>query len=198
MESTRVSLLAAATSGSDSAWSRIVDLYQPLIFHWLRRHDVPHHDAEELTQDVMSVLVKELPIFSHSGRAGSFRSWVRQITVNRAKGYWRAGKLRTGPTGTSSFARMIEQLEDEKSDLSSHWDQEHDQHILRRLLATMDSEFEPATVAAFRRQVFDEASAEQVAAELNLTIGAVYSAKSRVLRKLREEAAGLLGECTIS
>ena len=198
MSSTRLSLLAEAGAGADQAWSRLVEMYRPLVYGWLRRHDVAHHDAEELTQDVLSVVFQELPTFSHSGRTGAFRHWLRQITVNRARGFWRAGRISRAAAGNSSFQSMVDQLADESSALSRVWDREHDQHILRELLRRMESEFTPATMQAFRRQVFDGASADEVAAELKMSVGAAYSAKSRVLRKLRQQAAGLVDEVVFS
>lgn len=198
MYSTRISLLASAGSGADHAWSELVELYRPLVYGWLRRHEVAHHDAEELTQDVLSVVFQELPSFSHSGRTGAFRSWLRQITVNRALGFWRAGRLRQPARGTSSFRQVVEQLADESSELSRSWDREHDQHVLRELLHRVEAEFTAETMQAFRRQVFDGAAADEVAGDLEMTVGAAYSAKSRVLRKLRQYAAGLVDESVFS
>lgn len=198
MDSTHLSLLMQASAGSGYAWTRLVEIYHPLVYGWLRGHDVQHHDAEELSQDVMSVVVKELPEFSHSGRTGAFRTWLRQITVNRARGFWRAGKVRASATDQSTVLLMVQQLEDPESTISARWDREHDQHVLRFALAKVESEFEAATLAAFRRQVFDEISAEHVARELGITVGAAYSAKSRVLRKLRQEVAGLVDESVFS
>ena len=198
MESTRLSLLTQASSGSDRAWAQMLEVYQPLVYGWLRRHEVAHHDAEELTQDVLSVVVKELPQFSHSGNKGAFRHWLRQITVNRARGFWRSGKIRPSATGETRFLQMVEQLADDNSTLSQRWDREHDQHVLRELLKRMESEFAPGTLTAFHRQVFDGATADDVAVELGITVGAAYSAKSRVLRKLRQAAEGLVDEAVFS
>ena len=64
--------------------------------------------------------------------------------------------------------------------------------MLRCLLDLMEREFEPDTVRAFRRLAVDGAPAAEVARELGTTVGAVYVAKSRVLRRIREEADGLL------
>jgi RNA polymerase sigma-70 factor (ECF subfamily) len=72
------------------------------------------------------------------------------------------------------------------------WDREHEEHVVRRLLELLEGEFNPKTLQAFRRQVFDGAEAEAVAAELEMTVPAVYVAKSRVLARLRKEAEGLL------
>jgi RNA polymerase sigma-70 factor (ECF subfamily) len=190
MQSTRISLLSAASSGTEQAWNQLVELYRPLVFGWLLRHDVSHHDAEDLSQDVMAVVVRELPNFEHCGSTGAFRNWLRTITANRAKGFWRAGKIRPAASGRSSFLLMIEQLEDENSLSSQLWNREHDAHVLRQLLIDIEPEFEPATFQAFRRQVYDRTPAEQVARELGISVGAVYSAKSRVLRRLRQAAGG--------
>jgi len=192
MQSTRISLLANARAGSEHAWTRLVELYQPLVYGWLRRHDVAHHDAEELTQEVLTVVVQELPRFSHSGNRGAFRHWLRQVTVNRAKGFWRSGKLRPAATGDSNFREIIDQLADDGSEISKLWDREYDNHVLRQLLQQVESECEPATFQAFRRLVFEEHTAADVARDLGQTIGATYSARARVLRRLRELAAGII------
>jgi RNA polymerase sigma-70 factor (ECF subfamily) len=168
-----------------------VGLYQPLIHGWLLRQHVLPQEAEDLTQDVLAVVVKELPRFEHAGRPGAFRAWLRTVTVNRARLYWREGSARAGGAGRVALA-TIEELADPDSSLSRLWDEEHDAHLLQRLLALMEQEFEPATLQAFRRLTFDAASGQQVADELGMSLAAVYGAKSRVLQRLRQEAEGLL------
>src|SRR5262245_60022110 len=167
MDLTSLSLLQRAKGGSDPDWDRLVALFQPLIHNWLRRHGLPHHAAEELTQEVLLVVLRELGDFAHPGRPGAFRGWLRSITANRARAYWKADKFRP-ITGGADFHAAIEQLEDPHSELSRLWDREHDEHVVRRLLELMESEFTPKTLQAFRRQVLDGLSAEEVAAELDL------------------------------
>jgi RNA polymerase sigma-70 factor (ECF subfamily) len=191
MESTRTSLLCRARQGEESAWRRVVALYQPLIQGWLLRQHILPQEAEDLTQDILAVLVKELPRFEHAGRPGAFRAWLRTVTVNRARLYWREGSARAGTAGRATL-EYIEELADPDSSLSRLWDEEHDAHVLRRLLAQMELEFEPATLQAFRRLTFDSVSAQEVAGEMGMSLAAVYGAKSRVLQRLREEAEGLL------
>jgi RNA polymerase sigma-70 factor, ECF subfamily len=198
MDATDLSLLERARDGLDHAWDRLVALYQPLTYNWLRRQGLPHHAAEELTQEVLVVVLKELPSFTHPGAAGAFRGWLRRITANRARAYWKAGRHRAAAAGGSDFHAAVEQLEDPHSKLSQLWDREHDQHVVRRLLELMEEEFEPRTLKAFRRQVLEGVAAEQVATELGMSVGAAYVAKSRVLARLRKEAAGLLEEAELS
>jgi RNA polymerase sigma-70 factor (ECF subfamily) len=191
MENTRASLLLRARQGEESAWRRLVDLYQPLIRAWLLRQQVRPQEADDLTQDVLAVLVRQLPRFEHAGRPGAFRAWLRTVTVNRARLFWRAGSGRAEGGGLVVLQR-IEELADPDSPLSRLWDEEHDEHVLRRLLGLMEQEFEPATLRAFRRLTFDGASGQQVADELGMSVAAVYGAKSRVLQRLRQEAQELL------
>lgn len=89
---------------------------------------------------------------------------------------------------------MIAQLEDPDSDLSRVWNEEHDRHVMRRLLELLRDEFEPRTWQAFQRFALDNLPAAEVAKELNMTANAVFIAKSRVLARLRQESAGLLDE----
>jgi RNA polymerase sigma-70 factor (ECF subfamily) len=186
---TSKSLLLRAGGGDETAWARLVDLYQPMIRAWLLRHLVHPQEADDLTQDVLAVLVRELARFAHAGRPGSFRGWLRTITVNRAREAWRAGRCR--PRG-GDFGEVLDHLADPDSPLTASWDREHDAHVLRRILTLLESEFEPATVRAFRRLVFDGARPADVAAELGMTLAAIYGAKSRVLARLRQEAEGLI------
>ena len=198
MDATHLSLLTQARSGSHAAWTRMVELYQPLIYGWLRRHGVSHHDAEELSQDSLLAVARELPRFSHSGNVGAFRLWVYRITANRARAFWRAGRVRATATGDSRFRDIVEQFEDPGSELSQAWEREHDRFLLLRLLETIQSDFTANSLTAFRRQVFDGATAEQVAAELGITVAAVYSARSRILQRLRREAEGLVDDSALA
>jgi RNA polymerase sigma factor (sigma-70 family) len=192
MPETSISLLDRLRDSPDAAsWQRLVDLYTPLIQSWLRRQGLQPADADDLAQEVLAVLVRELPGFQHQ-RPGSFRSWLRTITVNRLRNFWRASQTRAVATGDSDMLRRLDELEDPRSELSRLWDQEHDEHIMKRAMELIESDFAPSTWKAFRRQVLEGASVDTVAAELSLSANAVIIAKSRVLSRLREEIRGLV------
>jgi RNA polymerase sigma-70 factor (ECF subfamily) len=193
MPETSFSLLEQIRLGADSAaWSRLVDLYTPLIHTWLHRYGVPAHDSDDLTQEVLSAVVRDLPVFSHDLRRGALRRWLRTITVNRLRNYWRGRDHRPVVVGGSAFDEALAQLEDPESRLSLLWDEEHDRHVLNQLMELIRPEFEPATWNAFQRLVVDGRPSADVAAELNLSVNAVRIAKSRVVRRLRQEMETLI------
>ena len=174
----------------EEAWKRFVDLYAPLIRGWLRRYSVAEQDAEDLTQEVMAVMIRQFPSFEHNHRCGAFRNWLRTVTVNQLRALWRT---RRGPcvNGDSAVMRMLDQLADPDSSLSKLWDQQHDQHVAAKLMELIRPHFEATTWQAFRRVAVDGEKAALVAQDLGISVNAVLLAKSRVLSRLRQELRGL-------
>jgi RNA polymerase sigma-70 factor (ECF subfamily) len=189
MNTTRKSVLLAFQTGEGN---RFVDLYQPLITYFLVKLGVHQQDVEDLAQDVLAVVVGALPKFTHNGRKGAFRAWLRVITTNRVREWWRKNRHNPQACGGSDFLKMVEQLEDPASALSGLWDREHDQQVLQRLLSLVERSVDSQTKNIFHRLVYDNARAADIAAELNIDIGIVYAAKSRTLHRLRDEAKDLL------
>jgi RNA polymerase sigma-70 factor (ECF subfamily) len=190
---TSVSLLDRLREEPDAdAWRRLVDMYTPLIRGWLRRHGLPPQEADDLVQEVLAVVVRRLPDFRREERTGAFRRWLRTITVNCLRDFWRRQRGRPLATGDSDFRNVLDQLEDPDSALSRLWDEEHDRHVTQRLLEMIRPHFEPSTWRAFQRVALEGVPPDQVAAELGLSVNAVFIAKSRVLCRLRQEGAGLI------
>lgn len=192
MQTTHASLLErlrlAGPRSSD--WGVLQDIYVPLIRHWLARSAELGADADDLAQEVLLVVVKELPSFRRQ-RDGSFRAWLRQVTVNRVRA-WRRERQRRPAVGIDPADEFLSQLEDGDSELSRRWDAEYDRHVFDKLLAVVRPDFEPATWEAFRLFAVEGRKAAEAAAKTGLTENAVLLAKSRVLRRLRQEAAELL------
>src|SRR5437879_712678 len=126
-------------------WQRLQDLYLPLIHHWLSRVPDLRDEGDDLVQEVFVVLVQELPSFVRQ-RDGSFRAWLRQITVNRIRAFWKGRRLHA--LGQEAD-QLLAQLVDSTSDLARQWDREHDEHVVRKLLAIVQPDFEPRTWQAF-------------------------------------------------
>ena len=180
------------TEANDQAWNQLDRLYTPLIHGWLSRQNVLGADREDLAQDVLLVVLRKLPQFEHNHRPGAFRNWLRRITLNCLRDFWRTKKIRPISDGDTSFEMALDQLADESSDICRKWNEDHDRIVTRQLLDQIQPQFEPATWSAFEQVAIREKPAQQVATELGVSIGTVYKAKSRVLARLREAASGLI------
>jgi RNA polymerase sigma-70 factor (ECF subfamily) len=189
---TSVSLLERlAGAPTDDDWRRLNDLYQPLLRAWMARAEVPASDVDDLVQDVLFVISRDISGFEWRGQ-GAFRAWLRTILAHRVRDYFRGQKYRPTATGDSDFLRRLDDLEAPDSALSRLWDSEHDKHVAASLMRRVQGDFAPVTWQAFRRHVLEGEPAALVAEELGLALNSVLMAKSRVLKRLRQEAAGLV------
>ena len=197
MNETSLSLLnRLRCSPEPDSWDRLVELYAPLIRAWLRKYDVQDSDADDLVQEVLLAVSKDLSKFEHGGQPGAFRGWLKAILVNRLRKFWRARDRRPQARGDSDMHARLAQLDDPATEMSQIWNRQHDQYVLRQLLALAEPHFAPNTWKAFCRVVLDGARPDMVAKELELSLNAVCLAKSRVLRRLRQESEGLIESST--
>jgi RNA polymerase sigma factor (sigma-70 family) len=198
MHETSLSLLTRLQQSPDSnSWGRLVELYDPLLRSWLWKYDVQPSDADDLVQEVLLAVSTELRSFDHNGRPGAFRSWLRITLVNRLRNFWRARKRRPQAGGGSEIERRLEQLEDPASAMSQLWNRQHDCHVVRQLLVKTQPHFALNTWQAFRRVALEGARADVVAKDLDISLNAVFIAKSRVLSRLRREAEGLVESSSV-
>lgn len=189
---TSVSLLERIRGSGESAdWQQLTELYTPLIRIWIRRYSASQQEAEDVMQEVLTVVVRKLPDFERS-RTGSFRTWLRTITVNCLRDSWKKQRLRPMVAGGSDFQQVLEQLSDPQSELSRLWDDEHDQHVLNSLLTRIRPTVPDQMWQSFFRVAMAGEAVEDVAADLGVTINSIYIARSRVMAKLRELGQGLI------
>lgn len=190
---TSASLLDSLRDASDEgAWSRLVDLYSPLIRGWLTRRGAAVDDVEDVAQEVLAVVVRRFPEFRRQPQIGAFRAWLRAITVNCLRDHWRRNNKQPTAVGGTDFGVMVQQLEDPHSVLSKLWDREHDEHVTQYLLKQIRPDFAEKTWKAFQRFALDGLSADEVGKELQMTANAVFIAKSRVMAALRDRGRGLI------
>ncbi len=120
MNETSLSLLNRLCRSSDAdAWTRLVEMYAPLLKRWMGRYDVQDSDADDLVQEVLFTVSKDVSSFDHNGQTGAFRSWLRTILVHRLRNFWRGRERRPRATGNSEMQRQLDQLEDPTSQLSA-------------------------------------------------------------------------------
>lgn len=192
MNETSISLLNRLRDQAEGEnWNRMFGVYSPLIQAWLRKYDVQASDMDDLTQDILLAVSNDIESFEHRG-PGSFRAWLKAILINRLRKHWQARDRRPQARGDSDMDARIAQLEDPASQISQIWNRQHDQYVLQQLLTLTEPHFTPTTWQAFCRVALDGAKPNLVAEELKISLNAVCLAKSRVLRRLRQESEGLV------
>jgi RNA polymerase sigma-70 factor, ECF subfamily len=167
------------------AWNRFVELYTPFLYHCARQLGLQESDAADLVQEVFGLLLKKLPTFTYE-RNGSFRAWLRKVTLNK----WRELKRRRTVPVLDAQAALAELPSPENFD--ALWEAEYQRRLVNRVLELIKAEFQPPTWKAFWECMVNDRPAAEVGRELGLSSNAVYLAKSRVLRRVRQELGALL------
>ncbi len=187
MERTPASLLEQVRNPADQeAWRRFVTHYTPLLYHWARGLGLRTAAAADLVQDVFITLLRNLPEFRYD-RHKSFRGWLRAVALNK----WRDDRRRrlSSPT-EENYGPPPEPPAPDGALVFE--EAEYHKYLAIHALRVMQAEFRPATWKACWEHVVVGRPAAEVAAELGVTVNAVYLAKCHVLSRLREEMAGLL------
>jgi RNA polymerase sigma-70 factor (ECF subfamily) len=187
MNTTSLSLLERLRQPDQTeAWGRFVDLYTPFIYDWARRLGLQETDAADLVQEVFVLLLQKLPDFTYD-RQGSFRGWLRTVTVNK----WHELQRRRVATPVDAHDPLLTELAGPEN-AEAFWEAEYRNQLVGRVLDLLRPEFQPATWTAFSECVLNGRPVAEVAREQGTSANAIYLAKSRVLRRMRRELAGLL------
>ncbi len=180
-------LLEQLRARQPEAWQRLVCLYGPVIYRWCRRSNLTAEDAADVVQDVLSAILVHLPSFRRDRPQDSFSGWLATITRNKVRELYRRRQGRAEARGGSTAQRQLSEMPQppEPSGENIRSDAQSGACLLRRALELIRAEFEARTWDAFWRVVVGGRSPSDVAAELQISVAAVYKAKSRVLGRFR-------------
>jgi RNA polymerase sigma-70 factor (ECF subfamily) len=151
-------------------------------------------DTADVIQEVFRAVHVGLPTYRHDRESDTFRGWLWTITHRKIQDHFRGREDRPQAQGGTEAYRQLQDLpaalsDDLASSLGSPYGD-----LARRAIELMRQDFEEPTWRAFWATAVDGRLPDDVARELGLTAAAVYQAKSRVLRRLRSELAGLDSE----
>ena len=189
LDTPRSLLERVCESGATDDWDRLISIYRGLIEAWLIRAGVRADDLDDVLQDSLLALVHGITSFEHNGNAGAFRCWLRRLVVNRAVTHFRGLRRR------ESKLRLevpVSAMAVEDRMLNANWEAEHDQHVLSQLLQLVQGDFSWTTWRAFSLQVFENCSPSVASKKLGISPNAAMIAKSRVLKRLRVMARGMI------
>jgi RNA polymerase sigma-70 factor (ECF subfamily) len=187
MDTTSATLLERVRQPADQeAWGRFVQLYTPLLYAWACRVGLQEQDAADLVQEVFTLLVQKLPEFRYD-RQRSFRAWLCTVLRNK----WRETRRQRVPEPLDAQEGPLAELAS-PAEAEAFGEAEYQQQLVQRALELIQGDFQPTTWQAWSTYGLGGRSAAQVAQELGITVHAVYLAKARVLRRLRQELEGLL------
>lgn len=186
---TSASMLQGMRNRDPQQWERFVEVYSPLAYEWCRRAGVGSSDSADVVQAVFMAVALSIEDFRTDE---SFHRWLWGITRHKTLDHFR--KLVKQPTaaGGSTAKTMLAQVPD---GLPEYWDEASQRSdtnmVYNRALELLKTDFQPKTWQAFWKTTVEALEAADVADNLSMTVGAVYNARYKVLRRLRDEFQGM-------
>jgi RNA polymerase sigma-70 factor, ECF subfamily len=188
---TPLSLLERVRAHDPDAWRRLVQLYQPLVLAWCNRDGAHAADAEDVVQEVFAAAAANLDRFHRDRPGDTFRGWLRVITHNQVLQLFRRNRGRPRAEGGSDAWQNLQEMADPLPGPGEEESVDVDQ-LYHRALEMVRGEFEERTWQAFWLTTVEGRLPADLASELNMTTNNIRRAKSRVLRRLREEVGDLI------
>lgn len=191
--SVATSLLLRLKGDDAVAWQRLMSLYGPSVYGWCRHAGLSPEDAADVGQEVFRAVARRIADFRRDRPGDSFRGWLWRITHNKILDHWRRNDGHVEAAGGSSAQQRLLQVPDPVgADSEASPAPEEANSLYQRALDLIQTEFEERTWRAFLLVSVEGRTAEEAAAALGMSQGAVYVNKSRVLRRLKEEFSDLI------
>jgi RNA polymerase sigma factor (sigma-70 family) len=184
LPATRHSLIVKLRDPADSAaWSEFLAIYEPLVYRLGRLKGLQDADALDLCQEVFHAVARAIDRWD-PGR-GSFRGWLSRIARNLLINFLTRRQHQSRGSGATSVRDLLEAQPALDPSANALFEAEHERRLFQWAAEEVRGEFTPATWQAFWQTALEDRSPGEVAAELGLSVGAVYVARSRVLSRLR-------------
>ncbi len=174
-------LVRVRNPGDDRAWREFEGRYSDLIRRYSRRRGLNTADTDDVSQIVWSDLAKGLRNFSYDPRKGRFRSYLGRVVRSAIFRYF----SRNASNTCSLDSAVLAISPDGSASADESWETEWVDHHYRIAMKTIEETFEEKSVAIFRKLLGGD-SAEQVAADFNMTSAAVNQAKHRIRSRMKE------------
>ena len=191
------SLLFRAQNQENAAWDRVNELFGPLIHSWIRKSGILESDAADISQQVLQQVFRNIGSFTRKDPADTFTGWVWTITKFKILDHFERQKKDLQAAGGSVANQRIQQLSAEQLNSDIYDEASSAVTLTREILTLVRAEFETKTWDAFWRATVEGEKPKDIAKTMDLTLHAVYKAKSRVMLRVREELDGIISSDSI-
>jgi len=184
---TRPSLLIRVRDPADhAAWLEFVEIYRPVILRLARQKGMQAADAEDVAQEVLAAVAKAVEQREHDPKRAKFRTWLHRVASNAILDALTRRRPDRG-SGDSALQAVLSEQESPSGPDSDLLRLEYRREVFRWAARQVRQEFHQDTWDAFWLTAIEGRSVEVVAKELAKDPGAIYAARSRIIRRIREK-----------
>ena len=191
--STRYTLLSRLEDRDDQdSWKDFFDIYWRLIYSVALKSGLTEAEAQDVVQETIISVAKDIQKFKRDRALGSFKGWLRNIIrwriADQLRKRTRASWGDDSKTGEDLPTPDVAEIPDPAGgDPESAWEEEWQAHLLKAALETIKHTVKEEHYQIFDLNVLQQWPARNVARALGVNVGLVYLVKYRLSALLKKE-----------
>jgi len=184
---TRPSLLIRVRDPADqAAWQEFVEIYRPVILRLAEQKGMQAADAEDVAQEVLTAVAKAIAEREHDPKRARFGTWLHRVAHNAIVDAL-TRRMPDRGSGNSALQVALDRREAHNCPGSDLLRLEYRREVFHWAARQVRKEFRQETWDAFWLTAIDGRSIAEVAREFGKDPGAIYTARSRVIRRIQEK-----------
>jgi len=185
---TRASLLGRLKNSKDqSSWQEFFDTYSRLIFGVARKAGLNDAQAKGVLEATVASVADHMPSFKYDPKAGSFKSWLRNLTRLQIVSLTLKGRPASGEVNKSSAGEP----ESTAQTVDRVWEAEWKNNLLNAAVANVKQRLDPKKYQIYDLQVNKGVPAEKLAALLGQSVEEICEAKRSIEEMIQAEVKRL-------
>jgi RNA polymerase sigma-70 factor (ECF subfamily) len=195
---TRRSLLTRLKRWDDrESWQDFFDTYWKLIYTVAKRAGLEEEDAQDVVQDTVISVARQMPNFKYDPAIGSFKNWLslitrRRITDHLRKQYRRFKPADPSPQRKTASTTLLERIPDPSAEsLDAVWEEEWEKQLFAAAVQKAKREIEPKHFQIFDCYVLKEWPVKDIVRTFAVSANQVYLIKHRVAELIAKEVRKL-------
>lgn len=196
IERTSTEFLERLRSRESEAWNTFLRIYVPLIRFWCLQSGfgLAWPERQDISQEVCAKVSAGIHKFDHNRKESSFRGWLRTITNNQIRDYFRARKKNENVTvliGDNDYAVCPVAFLGEDENDDPECEAKELIVLTRQVMKQVKMQVKEKSWEVFRLQLVEGKDSSEIAEMMGMTGDAVRQIRSRILKRIREEFAKL-------
>ena len=190
---TRRSLLTRLKQWDDQeSWQEFFNTYWRLIYSVARRSGLGDSEAQDVVQETVAAVARQIPQFKYDPQLGSFKSWLLLITRRRILDHlrkeYRRVKVAEPSPRDGARTSTLERIPDPSGDvLEQIWEEEWKQQLFDGALQRVKRQVEPRHFQIFDCYVLKEWPVKEVAKTFDVSASRIYLIKHRIANLIAKE-----------
>ena len=188
---TRASLILKLCQRSEDAWQEFLAVYENALYRFCLSKGLQQADCQDVLQEVLTAVIKKLPSWDRDLKKGRFRGWLFVVARNIAVDIIDQKVKRATGSGDTVVGQMLAEVADKQSATEPSFDVEYRRVLFYWACRQVKSEVKDITWQSFCETAIGGEDAASVAEKLEIPVGSVYTAKCRVVARIRNKIAEL-------